>query len=110
MTQKYFIGKCGGKDCSWRLHDGTNRTYYCSLDLYMHNCPKKVYENCPHGQTLGQMAEQTRPIMCQWFSHILNKHLSTPWLYQIPFMEWVARHGKTFVYMFLKALLSGEDK
>jgi hypothetical protein len=57
MTQKYFIGKCGGKDCSWRLHDGTNRTYYCSLDLYMHNCPKKVYENCPHGQTLGQMAE-----------------------------------------------------
>lgn len=60
ITQKYFIGKCGGKDCSWRLHDGTNRTYYCSLDLldlYMHNCPKKVYENCPHGKTLDEMAE-----------------------------------------------------
>ena len=57
MTQKYFIGKCGGKDCSWRLHDGTNRTYYCSLDLYMHNCPKKVYENCAHGKTLEEMAE-----------------------------------------------------
>ena len=50
MTQKYFIGKCGGRDCQFLTNDNI-----CVLDG---DC-----ENCPHGKTIEEMADSLRPII-----------------------------------------------
>ena len=63
MTQKYFIGKCGGEDCSQRFKTVkiTHSTLSSSYDsIFKCNIDAKENpdcSNCPHGKTIAEMAE-----------------------------------------------------
>lgn len=54
MTQKYFIGKCGGEDCMFRTGVILGE-HQCLKDI--EKCSKERCQNCPHGKTIGEMAE-----------------------------------------------------
>lgn len=60
MTQKYFIGKCGGEDCPQRFKTVkiTHGTLSSSYD-YIFKCnidakENPDCENCPHGKTIDE--------------------------------------------------------
>lgn len=54
MTEKYFIGKCGGEDCMFRTGVILGE-HQCLKDI--EKCSKERCQNCPHGKTIDEMAE-----------------------------------------------------
>ena len=55
MTQKYFIGKCGGEDCMFRTGVILGE-HQCLKDI--EKCSKERCQNCPHGKTIEEMAQK----------------------------------------------------
>ena len=51
MTQKYFIGKCGGKNCMFRTGVILGE-HQCLKDI--EKCSKERCQNCPHGKTIDE--------------------------------------------------------
>lgn len=52
MTQKYFIGKCGGEDCMFRTGVILGE-HQCLKDI--EKCSKERCKNCPHGKTMEEI-------------------------------------------------------
>ena len=55
MTQKYFIGKCGGEDCMFRTGVILGE-HQCLKDI--EKCSKERCQNCSHGKTLEEWAQK----------------------------------------------------
>ena len=60
MTKKYFIGKCGGKNCIFRQrlpsYEIPPVDKQCCF-LTGTQVSSDTCENCPHGKTIDEMAE-----------------------------------------------------
>ena len=58
MTQKYFIGKCGGENCQFRSRDVLIQSvvYFCRVDYK--DCDIEHCKNCPHGITIPEAADK----------------------------------------------------
>ena len=61
MTQKYFIGKCGGEDCMFRTGVILGE-HQCLKDI--EKCSKERCQNCPHGKTLDEMCKEIHRAIC----------------------------------------------
>ena len=58
MSDKYFFGKCGGKDCrlrEWTTNACAQSFRFCDNDHKA--CYKSRYEKCPYGKTIEEWAE-----------------------------------------------------
>ena len=60
MTKKYFIGKCGGKNCIFRQrlpsYEIPPVDKQCCF-LTGTQVSSDTCENCPHGKTIDEMAQ-----------------------------------------------------
>lgn len=59
MTEKIFVGKCGGKDCrlrEWTTNACAQSFRYCDNDHKA--CYKSRYENCPYGKTTNELSRE----------------------------------------------------
>ena len=103
MTQKYFIGKCGGEDCMFRTGVILGE-HQCLKDI--EKCSKERCQNCPHGKTAVEWAEKSAQTRYE------IKRAQTPY----PALKWselkAEEQSKLIARetVFIKALLGGEQK